>query len=59
LQKYVDKGKINCVTPSMEQVQDYHLNQLKLRPLQFKDLDFVPDQFLVIYSKKLEEISTI
>jgi hypothetical protein len=57
LQKYVHKGKINCVMPSMEQVQDYHLNQLKLLPFQFKDLDFVPDQFPVIYSKKLEEIS--
>ncbi len=45
--------------PSMEQVQDYHLNQLKLLPFQFRDLDLVPDQFPIIYSKKLEKISTI
>ena len=49
LQKSVHKGKINCVMPSMEQVQDYQLNQLKLLPFQFRDLDFVPDQFPIKY----------
>jgi nicotinate phosphoribosyltransferase len=57
LQKYVHNGKIDCVMPSIEQVQDYHINQLKLLPFQFKDLEFVPDQFPVIHSKKLEELS--
>jgi nicotinate phosphoribosyltransferase len=56
LQKYIHKGKIACEMPSIKQIQDYHINQLQLLPTQFKDLDFIPKQFPITYSKKLEEI---
>jgi hypothetical protein len=40
--------------PSVEEIQRYHCQQANLLPPKFKDLDFVPGVFPVIYSEKLE-----
>jgi hypothetical protein len=40
----------------MEDIQRYHFQQLNLLPARFKDLEFVPQDFPVIFSEKLEAI---
>ena len=54
LRKFLDRGKILCKMPSVEEIQRYHCQQVNLLPPKFKDLDFVPEVFPVIYSEKLE-----
>ena len=56
LRKFFDKGKVLCKMPSMKEIQKHHLQQLILLPHKFKDLDFVPEAFPVIYSRKLRKI---
>jgi nicotinate phosphoribosyltransferase len=54
LRKFLDRGKILCKMPSVQEIQRYHCQQVNLLPPKFKDLDFVPEVFPVIYSEKLE-----
>lgn len=54
LRKFLNKGKILCKMPSVEEIQRYHCQQVNLLPPKFKDLDFAPEVFPVIYSEKLE-----
>ena len=54
LRKFLDNGKILCKMPSIDEIQRYHCQQVNLLPPKFKDLDFVPEVFPVIYSEKLE-----
>jgi hypothetical protein len=53
LRKFLENGKILCKMPSVEEIQRYHSQQVNLLPPKFKDLDFVPEVFPVIYSEKL------
>jgi hypothetical protein len=54
LRKLLENGKILCKMPSVEEIQRYHSQQINLLPPKFKDLDFVPEVFPVIYSEKLQ-----
>jgi nicotinate phosphoribosyltransferase len=57
LRKFLDKGKtILCEIAPIEKIQKYHLHQISLLPPKFKDLDFVPKEFPVTYSKRMNEI---
>ena len=54
LQKILDKGKILYKLPSIKQIQRFHLQQIKTLPPKFLDLDFVSENYPVLYSKQLE-----
>ena len=54
LKKYIEKGNHICQLLLIKAIQNYHLHQLKMVPPIFKELDFAPKGFPVIYSKKLE-----
>jgi nicotinate phosphoribosyltransferase len=54
LRKFLENGKILCKMPSVEEIQRYHSQQVNLLPAKFKDLDFVPEVFPVMYSEKLQ-----
>lgn len=54
LQKIFDKGVILSKMPSIKEIQRFHLHQIKTLPQKFLDLNFVPENFPVLYSKQLE-----
>lgn len=55
LQKFLDNGKILLKLPSVNEIQAFHLNQIKTLPRKFLNLDYVPERFPVIYSNKLQD----
>jgi nicotinate phosphoribosyltransferase len=57
LRKIFDNGKLLCEMPSIEEIQRYCFEQIELLPAQFKDLEFVPREFPVIYSEKLKTMT--
>jgi nicotinate phosphoribosyltransferase len=57
LQKILDNGSLSKM-PSIEEIQRFHVDQIKTLPAKFLDLDFVPESFAVFYSKQLEANST-
>jgi hypothetical protein len=44
--------------PSIEEIQRFHVDQIKTLPAKFLDLEFVPESFAVFYGKQLEANST-
>jgi nicotinate phosphoribosyltransferase len=56
LQKIFDNGIISKI-PSIKEIQRFHLDQIKMLPAKFLDLDFVPESFAVFYSKQLKDNS--
>jgi nicotinate phosphoribosyltransferase len=57
LQKILDNGGLTYEMPSIEKTQQYCFEQIKLLPDQFKDLDYIPKEYPVIYSDKLKNIT--
>jgi len=57
LRKYVDHGKMLSDLPSLKEIQNYHQDQMRTLPDEFKALNFVPEKFPVIFSEKLEAIT--
>ncbi|HEY7573357.1 MAG TPA: hypothetical protein VH796_18515, partial [Nitrososphaeraceae archaeon] len=55
LVKMIDKGKLACYMPSLAEIQQYHIQQLKLLPKIYKKLEFV--SFPVEFSKKIKTIT--
>lgn len=58
LKKFMHKGEISERIPSIQMLQRFHLQQLNILPSKFKDLDFVTERFPVMYSEKLEALSS-
>lgn len=57
LRKLFDKGNLLCEMPSLWDIQRYCFQQIELLPTRFKDLDFAPGEFPVMYSDKLKSIA--
>ena len=57
LQKILDKGDILSKMSSIKEIQGFHLHQIKTLPQKFLDLNFVPENFPVIYSKQLKGLT--
>ncbi len=53
LRKYVEDGKILGRSPTIQTIQEFHLQQLNSVPSKFKGLDSVPEKFPVRFSSKL------
>lgn len=56
LRKVFEEGRLLLKLPSIKEIQSYHFEQMTLLPRQYKDLDFEPKTFPVIYSTKLKMI---
>lgn len=57
LQKFLVNGKILLKLPSINGIQEFHMNQIKTLPKKFLNLDYVPESFPVFYSNKLQVMS--
>ena len=57
LRKIFDDGRLIYEIPSIEEIQHYCLEQIKLLPAQFTHLDYRPSEFPVLYSEKLKNIT--
>ena len=60
LTKYLENGKpcSNLLLPSLDDIQKYHQNQMKILPDEYKRLDIITaEKFPVIFSEKLEAIT--
>jgi nicotinate phosphoribosyltransferase len=57
LRKIFDDGRLIYGIPSIEEIQHYCLEQIKLLPAQFTHLDYRPSEFPVLYSEKLKNIT--
>lgn len=57
LVKILDKGKLVCKLPTIVEIQRHHKQQLDLLPKKYKKLEFIPERFPVIFSKKLKTIT--
>jgi nicotinate phosphoribosyltransferase len=56
LKKFLEKGELLEEIPSIQTLQRLHLQEMNILPPKFKDLDFVPEKFPVVYSEKLDSI---
>lgn len=57
LRKYMDRGRILCSLPSLDEIQRYHQDQVMILPDEFKYLNSVPEKFPVVFSEKLESVT--
>ena len=57
LRKVFDNGRLLHDLPSTEEIRRYCFEQVELLPTQFKDLDYVPREYPVMYSDKLRSIT--
>jgi nicotinate phosphoribosyltransferase len=57
LRKILDNGSLVYEMPSIEEIQQYCSEQIKLLPDQFKDLDYVPKEYPVRFSQELNTMS--
>jgi nicotinate phosphoribosyltransferase len=57
LKKFVDNGKLLFEIPSINEIQKFHLQQVKTLPAQYLDLESVPETYPVVFSERLEDLS--
>jgi nicotinate phosphoribosyltransferase len=57
LRKIFDNGSLVYEVPTIEEIQQYCLEQIKLLPDQFKDLDYVSKEYPVRFSQELNTIA--
>ena len=57
LQKILDNGSLVYEMPSIEKIQRYCFEQIKLLPDQFRDLDYMPKEYPVTFRQKLKTMS--
>lgn len=60
LTKYLENGKLEqgLLLPSLDDIQKYHQDQMKILPDEYKRLDMItPEKFPVVFSDKLEAIT--
>lgn len=57
LVKYVADGRLERRLPSLDKIQKYHQDQMKMLPEGFKRLDVTVEKFPVAFSNKLEAVA--
>lgn len=58
--KYVENGRLehSSLLPSLDEIQKYHQDQMKMLPDEYKKLDTTPEKFPVVFSEKIEGVTT-
>jgi len=58
--KYVENGRLehSSLLPSLDEIQKYHHDQMKMLPDEYKKLDTTPEKFPVVFSEKIEGVTT-
>jgi nicotinate phosphoribosyltransferase len=57
LRKIFDNGRLLYELPSIEETQRYCFEQVELLPAQFKDLDYMPREYPVTFSRELKNMA--
>ena len=57
LKRFVDNGKLLFKVPPVQEIQKFHLQQVRILPAQYLDLESVPETYPVVFSEKLEDLS--
>ena len=57
LTKYLENRRMQCELPTLDEIQKYHLNQVKALPEAYKRLDLTIERFPVVFSDKLEAVT--
>ena len=55
--RYLANGRLEHNLPSLDQIQNYHQDQMKTLPDEYKRLDISAEKFPVIFSDKLESVT--
>lgn len=58
--KYVENGRLehSSLLPSLDEIQKYHQDQMKTLSDEYKKLDTTPEKFPVVFSEKIEGVTT-
>ncbi len=55
--RYLANGRLERKLPSLDQIQKYHQDQMKMLPDEYKRLDIDAEKFPVMFSDKLESVT--
>lgn len=56
LKKFVEDGELLIKIPSIKEIQEFHLQQVRILPSQYLDLESIPEIYPVVFSEKLEDL---
>ncbi len=57
LRRYIADGRVERTLPSLDEIQNYHQDQVRMLPDEFKNLSSTPERFPVTFSDKLESVA--
>jgi nicotinate phosphoribosyltransferase len=57
LKKFMEKGKLIRVMPSLREIRQFHAEQMNLLPAKFTSINVIPESFPVKFSEELEKVT--